>query len=91
VIAVPPKWSFQFGNTTNNIYHAGKGEGLPMHQHTFAHATVVSTGSIVIRKGGKETVADKNTQPILLVANEPHEIEALEPGTVFTNIFQTQG
>jgi len=32
-------------------------------------------------------VIDKYTQPIELVANEWHEIEALEDDTVFVNIF----
>ena len=30
---------------------------------------------------------DKNTQPINLLAPDWHEIEALEDGTVFVNIF----
>jgi hypothetical protein len=29
----------------------------------------------------------KNTQPVNLVADEWHEIEALEDGTVFVNVF----
>ena len=31
----------------------------------------------------------KDTQPVNLVANEWHEIEALEDGTVFVNVFAT--
>jgi quercetin dioxygenase-like cupin family protein len=41
----------------------------------------------VLRKEGKEVVITKMTQPILLPANEWHEIEALEDGTVFVNVF----
>ena len=32
-------------------------------------------------------VMDKTTQPVNLVANEWHELEALEDGTVFVNVF----
>jgi hypothetical protein len=32
-------------------------------------------------------VFNKNTQPLNLLAGEWHEIEALEDGTVFVNVF----
>lgn len=70
-----------------NVYHANKGEGLPKHEHTYAHLTICHAGSCIIRKEGIEKVIDKNTQPINLKANEWHEIEALEDGTVFVNVF----
>lgn len=41
----------------------------------------------MIRKEGIEKVIDKTTQPISLRAAEWHEIEALEDGTVFINVF----
>ena len=44
-------------------------------------------GSCWIRKEGKEVLITKDTQPINLVANEWHEIEAAEDGTVFCNLF----
>lgn len=44
-------------------------------------------GSIIVRKEGKDLVMNKDTQPVNLVANEWHEIESLEDGTVFVNIF----
>jgi hypothetical protein len=44
-------------------------------------------GSCVIRKERIEKVIDKYTQPINLKAAEWHEIEALEDGTVFVNVF----
>jgi quercetin dioxygenase-like cupin family protein len=69
------------------IYHADKGEGLPKHEHSFAHATFCAAGSCVIRKENKEVVINKMSKPINLIANEWHEIEALEDGTVFTNVF----
>jgi tellurite resistance-related uncharacterized protein len=40
-----------------------------------------------LRKENKEIVINKKTQPILLPANEWHEIEALEDDTVFVNVF----
>jgi quercetin dioxygenase-like cupin family protein len=70
-----------------NIYHANKGEGLPKHEHAYSHLTICHAGSCVIRKEGIEKVIDKYTQPINLKAVEWHEIEALEDGTVFVNVF----
>jgi quercetin dioxygenase-like cupin family protein len=69
------------------VFHANKGEGLPKHEHAYAHLTMCHAGSCVIRKEGVEKVVDKYTQPINLKANEWHEIEALEDGTVFVNVF----
>ena len=69
------------------VFHANKGEGLPKHEHAYAHLTMCHAGSCVIRKEGVEKVVDKYTQPINLKAAEWHEIEALEDGTVFVNIF----
>lgn len=86
-IAVMPKHSFTYDGAMINIYHANKGEGLPQHSHTYAHATFCCAGSCVIRKDSKEFVFTKDTQPANLVAGEWHEIEALEDGTVFINVF----
>ena len=85
--AITPAHSFSYESAHMNIYHANKGEGLPKHVHLYSHATFCMSGSCVIRKDGKEVIVDKNTQPINLVANEWHEIEALEDGTVFCNVF----
>jgi quercetin dioxygenase-like cupin family protein len=70
-----------------NTYHANKGEGLPKHEHSYAHLTMCHSGSCVLRKENIEKIIDKNTQPINLKAAEWHEIEALEDGTVFVNVF----
>lgn len=70
-----------------NIYHPNKGEGLPKHEHVYSHLTMCMAGSIIVRKEGKELVMTKDTQPVNLVANEWHEIEALEDNTVFVNVF----
>jgi len=73
--------------STLRVFHANKGEGLPRHEHAYAHLTMCHSGSCVIRKEGIEKVIDKYTQPINLKAAEWHEIEALEDGTVFVNVF----
>jgi quercetin dioxygenase-like cupin family protein len=86
-IKIEPAHNFGYEQTTNSVYHANKGEGLPKHEHLYAHATICHAGSIVIRKEGKEIVADKTSGAFNLLANEWHEIEALEDGTVFVNIF----
>jgi quercetin dioxygenase-like cupin family protein len=70
-----------------NVYHANKGQGLPRHEHAYSHLTMCHAGSCIIRKEGIEKIIDKNTQPINLKAAEWHEIEALEDGTVFVNVF----
>lgn len=87
VEAIPPAHSFSYEGAQMNIYHADKGQGLPKHEHLYSHATFCMSGSCIVRKEGKELVVDKNTQPINLVANEWHEIEAAEDGTVFCNVF----
>lgn len=85
--AVAPRFTVTQDGTTLNIYHANKGEGLPRHDHLYAHLTMCHAGAIAVRKEGKEVVRTKNSQPVNLVANEWHEIEALEDGTVFVNVF----
>ena len=86
-IDLSPKHTFTYDGAQLNIYHANKGEGLSKHEHNYAHATVCMAGSCYIRKEGKEVLMDKNSNPINLVANEWHEIEAAEDGTVFCNVF----
>jgi quercetin dioxygenase-like cupin family protein len=84
---IGPAHSFVYDGAALNIFHANKGQGLPKHEHKFAHATMCHSGSCWVRKEGKQILITKNTQPINLVANEWHEIEAAEDGTVFVNIF----
>ena len=86
-IHVPPAHSFVYDGARMNIFHVNKGEGLPKHEHIYAHATFCMAGSCYIRKEGKEIIADKFTQPINLIENEWHEIEAIEDNTVFCNVF----
>jgi len=44
-------------------------------------------GSCKYTQDGIELIADKNTQPVNLLAGKFHEIEALEDDTVFVNVF----
>lgn len=82
-----PTHSFTYDGARLNIYHAKKGEGLPRHEHFYSHATFCNSGSCLIKKQDKELVINKNSQPVNLVSNEWHEIEALEDNTVFVNVF----
>jgi quercetin dioxygenase-like cupin family protein len=83
-----PKHSFTYDGARLNIYHANKGEGLPMHGHEYSHATMCNAGSCRITlDNGKAKVIDKNSIPVNLLAGIQHEIEALEDGTVFVNVF----
>ncbi len=84
---ISPRHAFSYDGAQINVYHANKGEGLPRHSHSFAHATMCNSGSCWVRKEGKEVLVTKETQPINLVANEWHEIEAAEDNTVFVNVF----
>ena len=85
--AVLPVHQVTYDGATLNVYHAKKGQGLPRHEHTFAHLTMCHAGSCIIRKEGIEKVVTKDTQPVNLLANQWHEIEALEDNTVFVNVF----
>ncbi len=85
--SVTPVFVVTQNGTTLNVYHSKKGWGLPRHEHLYSHITMCHAGSIIVRKEGKELVMTKDTQPVNLVANEWHEIEALEDGTVFVNVF----
>ena len=86
-IPVVVRFAVQQNGTTLNIFHPNKGEGIPRHEHSYAHLTICHAGSILVTKEGKELIMTKDTQPVNLVANEWHELEALEDGTVFVNVF----
>ena len=80
--------NFTYASARLNVYHANKGEGIPMHVHEYSHATTCMAGSCKYTQDGVEVIATKDTQPINLVAGKFHEIEALEDGTVFINVFE---
>jgi quercetin dioxygenase-like cupin family protein len=80
--------SFTYDGVRLNVYHVDKGEGLPMHGHAYSHAIMCNAGScLVTLDNGKSIVMTKNTTPVNLPAGIQHEIEALEDGTVFVNVF----
>jgi len=81
------KHTFTYDGATINVYHANKGEGIPMHSHAYSHATTCMNGSCKYTQEDKVLNATKDTQPINLLAGKLHEIEALEDGTVFVNVF----
>jgi quercetin dioxygenase-like cupin family protein len=86
-VMLSPKYLFNYDGATIAIFHANKGEGLPKHEHLYAHATMCHSGSCIVRKQNKEFIINKENKPVNLKQNEWHEIEALEDNTVFVNIF----
>jgi len=82
-----PVHQLTYDGAALNVYHANKGEGLPQHSHAYSHLTMCHTGSIKVSNERRSLVLTKDTQPVNLVAAEWHEIEALEDGTVFVNVF----
>jgi len=87
VTTIAPRHMVTYDGAMLATYHANKGEGLPRHAHNYDHLTICHAGSCVIRKAGKELVVTKDSQPVNLIADGWHEIEALEDGTVFCNVF----
>lgn len=90
ITSVLPSHSITYDGTILNVYHANKGEGLPKHQHTYAHLTMVHSGVLLVTKEGKSLKMTKYTQPVNLLPDGWHELEALEDDTVFVNVF-TEG
>ena len=86
-IAITPCHQFTYDGAQLNVYHANKGEGLPRHEHAYSHATMCNAGSCIVRVEEKKLIMTKDTQPVNLTAGKWHEIEALEDGTVFVNVF----
>lgn len=87
MIAVLPKFSVDQDGTTIQVYHADTGQGLTRHEHVYSHLVFCHAGKILITKQNVRREMDNNSQPVNLLAGQWHEIEALEPGTVFVNIF----
>jgi quercetin dioxygenase-like cupin family protein len=86
-LPIQPNHNFNYDGVRVNVFHANKGEGIPRHQHEYSHATMCCSGSCIVRKENKQLVMTKDTQPVNLLGQEWHEIEALEDNTVFVNIF----
>jgi quercetin dioxygenase-like cupin family protein len=87
MIAAPPKHTFTYDGASINVFHVNKGEGLPSHSHVYAHATMCNGGKCLVTLEGRSYTMTKDSQPLNLPAGEWHEIEALEDGTVFVNVF----
>lgn len=87
ITEIYPRFKVTRGTVSVDVYHADTGQGLPKHSHTYSHVTFCYAGSIIIRKENKQLIMTKDTQPVQLIADEWHEIEALEDGTVFSNVF----
>lgn len=87
MITAIPKFNVTQDGTTLHVYHADCGEGLPRHQHVYSHLTMCHAGTCRVSNERRSIVMTKDSQPVNLVANEWHEIEALEDGTVFVNVF----
>lgn len=86
-LKIDPFHQFTYDGAQLNVYHANKGEGLPKHEHIYSHATICHNGSCLVSLEGRSHTIDKYSQPLNLPAGEWHEIEALEDGTVFVNVF----
>ena len=50
-------------------------------------ALPIYAGSCKVSLEGRNYILNKDSTPLNLPANEWHEIEALEDGTVFVNVF----
>ena len=89
---IPFPESFSDGQLSGSIYRFQKaGDTIPMHEHdeATAHITFVIKGSIVAR--GFEAAWESSGSAGLLISFEesmPHEIEALEDGTVILNLLK---
>lgn len=87
VISVQPKHNMTYGGAVVRVYHANKGEGLPVHSHEYSHATICMAGSCKLTENEKSVIVNKDSTPVNLLAGKWHEIEALEDGTIFVNVF----
>ena len=87
---IEPKFSITQNDTVLQVYHAKTGEGLPKHEHYYSHLVFCHAGRIIIRKEGRSLEMTAESQPVNLVENEWHEIEALEDGSIFVNTFDTR-
>jgi quercetin dioxygenase-like cupin family protein len=85
MFSLAPTTRYVYNGVNSAIYTADVGQGLPRHEHTFAHTTVCIQGRMVVRKEGKELELTPLDSPLLLAAAEWHEIEALETNTIFMN------
>jgi quercetin dioxygenase-like cupin family protein len=86
----PTQEPFSDGNLQGSIYRFVKtGDILPLHEHDYfsVHITFVLKGRIVSRGPSWETSGAAGLL-ISFQENMPHEIEALEDGTVILNLLK---
>jgi hypothetical protein len=69
-VGIGPKHTFTYDGAILNIYHANRGEGLPRHEHNYAHASFCAAGRCLVRKENKQLIMDKTTMPVNLLENE---------------------
>jgi quercetin dioxygenase-like cupin family protein len=82
-----PTHDFKVEDVMVRVYHVDKGFGLPKHEHSYKHATVCYAGRLLVTKENLRLEMTKETRPVILKEEEWHELEALEDGTIFSNIF----
>jgi quercetin dioxygenase-like cupin family protein len=87
MIAAEATRHFTYMGLTVNEYRADTGAGIARHEHEHAHLTLCVQGKCLVRKEGREIVLDCTSKPVELRGREWHEIEAVEDGTVFLNVF----
>jgi quercetin dioxygenase-like cupin family protein len=87
MIQIYPIHVFVYDGAQLNVYHANKNQGLLKHKHNYDHAIMCNAGLCLVSLEGRSYTMNKNSKPLNLPANEWHEIEALENGTVFVNVF----
>jgi quercetin dioxygenase-like cupin family protein len=87
VINIAANYNFKYGNCSFKLYFGNKGEGLKKHDHDYPHTVSCCSGKIAIRKENLYLEMDNIKYPVVLKANEWHEIEILEDNTSFVNIY----
>jgi quercetin dioxygenase-like cupin family protein len=87
IFEVAPIHDVSMNGVYFQIFHANIGEGVNRHDHPHGHATMCHAGKILVSKDGVQLYMDKNTPPVLLKGGSWHQIEAIEDGTVFVNVF----
>ena len=90
VINISPKHQFTYDGTSIRSYEAKIGQGLAKHQHKYSHATICYAGKLRVTKENVDIVLTKDSQPVVLKAGEWHQLEAIEDGTIFANIFANE-
>jgi quercetin dioxygenase-like cupin family protein len=81
------RFKYESTNADFAVWYVNTGEGLPPHDHTYDHAVACTSGKIAIRKENLYKEMTKESDPVILKANEWHSVEAIEDNTTFINIY----